>query len=122
MITEKTFEEEMIQTVKRIRKDKITPRAMEVDERDEFPHDLARTLAENGLLRMSLPEEYGGIDASSSLLSQVIEELSRGLAMMGTTMLSTHTVIRMVALGGTEPQKERFFKALSKEDASVPSV
>ncbi|WP_027415425.1 acyl-CoA dehydrogenase family protein [Aneurinibacillus terranovensis] len=113
MVIDQTIEQEMLQVVKRITKQQIMPRAVEVDRTDEFPHDLVKILGENGLLTMSLPEKYGGIEASASLLGMVIEELCKGLAMMGTTMLSTHAVIRMVSLMARPDQLEKFYANLS---------
>jgi alkylation response protein AidB-like acyl-CoA dehydrogenase len=113
MIAEQTFQQEMMQVVKRITKEQIRPRAAEVDRTDEFPHDLVKVLGENGLLTMSLPEKYGGIEADSSLLSFVIEELSKGLACIGTTMLSTNTVIRIVGLTARPDQLDKFYTNLS---------
>ena len=113
MIVEQTFEQEMIEVVQKIRKEQIAPRSTEVDQSGEFPHDLVKVLGENGLLTMTLPESYGGINANSQLLSRVIEEVSRGITMMGTTMLSTHTVIRMVSMIAREDQKKKFFENLT---------
>jgi alkylation response protein AidB-like acyl-CoA dehydrogenase len=112
-VVDQSFEQEMIRVVKKITKEQIMPRAAEVDRTDEFPHDLVKILGENGLLTMSLPEKYGGIEASASLLAMVIEELCKGLAMMGTTMLSTNSVIRMVSLMAREDQLEKFYTNLS---------
>lgn len=113
MIEDKVLEKEMLQVVKRIVEERIIPRSQEVDRTDEFPLDLVEVLGQNGLLTISLPEEFGGLNANSSLLSLVIEELSRGMAIMGTTMLSTHTVIRMVSMIGNENQKKKFYENLS---------
>ena len=113
MVYDKDFEEHLLQSVRRITKEKIAPRAAEVDRTDEFPHDLVEVLGENGLLTMTLPEEYGGINANSLLLAKVIEELSKGMATIGTTMLSTHSVIRMVALLANSEQLEKFYSSLA---------
>ena len=113
MAVDHAFEEELLQVVRRITKEQVVPRASEVDRTDEFPHDIIKILGDNGLLTMSLPEEYGGINASYSLLGMVIEELCKGLAMLGTTMLSTHSVIRMVSLMAKPEQLEKFYTDLS---------
>ncbi|UOF91147.1 acyl-CoA dehydrogenase family protein [Fodinisporobacter ferrooxydans] len=114
MVIDQTLEQqEIMQVVKKITKEKIMPRAAEVDRTDEFPHDLVKVLGENGLLTMCLPEKYGGIEANSSLLAMVIEELSKGLASMGTTMLSTNSVIRMVSLMARPDQLDKFYANLS---------
>lgn len=110
---DKDFEAQLLQTVRRITKEQIAPRAAEVDRTDEFPHDLVKVLGENGLLTMTLPEEYGGIGANSLLLAKVIEELSKGLATIGTTMLSTHSVIRMVSLLANDEQLDKFYSNLA---------
>ncbi len=115
MAVEQVLQKEIMEVVKRITKDRIIPRAAEVDKTDEFPHDLVKVLGDNGLLTISMPEKYGGINADSSLLSLVIEELSRGLAMMGTTMLSTNTVVRAVTMFGTEEQKDKFYTQMSSD-------
>lgn len=113
MIADKTFTDELLQVVRRITKEHIVPRAAEIDESDEFPQDLVDTLGENGLLTMTLPEEYGGINANSLLLAKVIEEVSKGMATLGTTLLSTHSVIRMVSLLGNHQQLDNFYTKLT---------
>ncbi|WP_346206873.1 acyl-CoA dehydrogenase family protein [Caldifermentibacillus hisashii] len=116
MIIDKTFQDELLQVVKRITKEVISPRAAEIDRTDEFPHDIIKVLGENGLLTMTLPEEYGGIEADSLLLAKVIEEVSKGMATVGTTLLSTHSVIRMVKLLANEQQLDKFYTNLSSGD------
>ena len=51
----------ILNTVKEIAKEKIKPRAAEIDEKEEFPWDTVKLYTENGLLTPLLPEEYGGI-------------------------------------------------------------
>lgn len=108
-----TFHDEMLQVVKRITKEQIMPRAAEIDRTDEFPHDIVKVLGENGLLTMTLPEQYGGIEADSLLLAKVIEEISKGMATVGTTLLSTHSVIRMVGLLANPEQLDKFYSNLA---------
>lgn len=116
MAIDTDFQEQLLQTVRRITKEQIAPRAAEIDRTDVFPHDLVKVLGENGLLTMTLPEEYGGIGADSLMLAKVIEELSKGLATIGTTMLSTHSVIRMVSLLASPEQLDKFYSNLASGD------
>lgn len=113
MVETLTFHDELLQIVKRITKEQIMPRAAEIDRTDEFPHDIVKILGENGLLTMTLPEKYGGIEANSLLLAKVIEEVSKGMATIGTTLLSTHSVIRMVALLANPTQLDKFYSNLA---------
>jgi len=68
-----TVEQIMIQEmVRKLTKEKILPRVPEIDENDEYPEDIVRILAENALLKLALPENYGGIDSDTTTLSLVI--------------------------------------------------
>ena len=95
--------------VKKLTLENIIPRAAEIDEKDEFPDDIVKSLAENGLLKLSLPEKYGGIDADTSTLSIVISELSYGSAPIGSLMLSTQCVIKVIKQYGSETANRYVF-------------
>ena len=38
----------------------VAPRARDLDETEDFPHDLVKRMAELGFLGMPYPERYGG--------------------------------------------------------------
>ena len=61
-MVEMTPEQETIrQTVKRICREKLAPRAAEMDRTGEFPWDILREFATAGLTHMFFPVEYGGL-------------------------------------------------------------
>lgn len=64
-------------TVARFAREKIAPIAADLDERQEFPEETVKELAEMGILGIGFPEEDGGMggDALSYILA--VEELSR---------------------------------------------
>jgi alkylation response protein AidB-like acyl-CoA dehydrogenase len=47
-------------TIRQIAQDRIAPRAAEIDQRAEYPHDLRRLLAEQDILGLPFAEDYGG--------------------------------------------------------------
>ncbi|MGZ6274860.1 MAG: acyl-CoA dehydrogenase family protein, partial [Syntrophales bacterium] len=64
-------------TVRRIAESKFAPIAAEIDEKELFPRESVRVLAENGLLGIQIPEEYGGAGAGMLALVLVVEEVAR---------------------------------------------
>ena len=56
----------------------LEPRAAEIDEKGEFPHDTIKKMAELGLLSMTIPEKYGGAAFDFLSLAIAVEEISRG--------------------------------------------
>lgn len=110
-----TEEQRMIHdTVRKIAVEKIAPRAASVDETDEFPMDYVDVFKENRLFKMVLPEEHGGIEASTATLCLVVEELARAYASAPQMLITTGAVLQMLLQAATEAQKERFFKRLEE--------
>ena len=55
----------------------IAPRAAEIDETAEFPHDVYKALVGAELHAPHIPEEYGGVGADAIAAAIVIEEIAR---------------------------------------------
>ena len=117
MAYEFTEEQQMMrEMVRKLAVDKVAPRAAEIDETNEFPYDIKEVFAEYGLLKMGLPEEYGGINANVATICMVMEEMSK-VSFTGASMFfSVHLIIDLLNSVGTEEQKKRFFKLLSEGD------
>lgn len=94
----------------------ITPRAVEIDARDEFPDGSYQAFKEAGLLKLSLPLEFGGKEADATTLCLVIEEISKASAASALLVFPTQAVIRTIREVGTEEQKKRFFSAMAAGD------
>jgi len=112
-----TEEQRMIQQmVRKLAKEKITPRAAEIDETDEFPWDIVRMFGEHGLLNLVLPEEYGGVNANNTTLCIVIEELSKVSAACALTVFTTQALTNVLVRGGSDEQKKKFFAKFASGD------
>jgi alkylation response protein AidB-like acyl-CoA dehydrogenase len=55
----------------------IAARAAEIDETDEFPHDIYARMGEMGLLGIWVPEEYGGVGADLKTSLLIAERIAR---------------------------------------------
>ena len=47
-------------TIRQIARERIAPRAAEIDEQAEYPHDLRALLAEHDVLGLPFETEHGG--------------------------------------------------------------
>ncbi len=81
-------------TFARFRKERIEPRAAEIDEAGEFPHGLFGELADLGLYGLRYPESIGGSDADLVSLCLALSEIAGG-------SLSLAAIAAMQALMGT---------------------
>ena len=67
----------MRETVRKISVEKIAPRAAEIDETEEYPKDLEDILREQGVLKLLVPEQYGGLEGDITTACLVVEEINK---------------------------------------------
>ena len=93
----------------------IAPGAAERDEHARFPSELIPKLAEQGLLGIMVPEEYGGAgyDALSSAI--ILEEIARVDAAVAL-LVGSHNALCSghILLAGSEEQKRSFLPPLAR--------
>jgi alkylation response protein AidB-like acyl-CoA dehydrogenase len=98
----------ILNTVKQIAREKIKPRAAEIDEREEFPWDTVEVFAKNGLLSPLVPKKYGGIGADYLLFSLIIEEISKVCASSALILIAQADGMLPILCAGSEELKERY--------------
>ncbi|MEO0275218.1 MAG: acyl-CoA dehydrogenase family protein [candidate division WOR-3 bacterium] len=103
------------EAVRKFVKERVAPRAKEIDENDEFPKDLFKEMALLGFTGIMIPEEYGGLgdDVLSAVI--VLEEISRespslALSLLAHSILCAHPIYRF----GNKNQKEKYLPKLAK--------
>jgi len=112
-----TEEQRMIrETVRKLGREKLEPRASEVDRSGEFPYDIMKILGDNGILQLPLPERYGGIEADTTTLCIVSEELAKFCTTSSLLVCIQGSNVKVISIGGNENQKDRFFNRLAKGD------
>lgn len=93
---------------RRIAEEKILPVRAELDEREEFPWDIMKDLADSDMFRIFIPEQYEGLGGGCLDLCLVVEEISRvcsGVAVSyAASALGSFTIVEY----GTEEQKRKY--------------
>ncbi len=96
----------------------VEPVAGEVDLDARFPAENIKRLAEQDMLGIPYPEEYGGAGADFLTYVVAIEELSRACAATGFIV---ETIRRLVCYPlykyGSEAQKKKYLLPLCRGDA-----
>ena len=67
-------------TIRQIARERIAPRAAEIDEKAEYPHDLRQLLAEQDILGLPFETEYGGTGTGALMLNMAVEEIAKACA------------------------------------------
>ena len=93
--------------------DKIAPRAAEIDESNNFPNELWPMLGAQGLLGITVPEEYGGTGLGYVAHIVAMEEISRGSASVGLSYgAHSNLCVNQITINGTKEQKQRYLPKL----------
>jgi len=109
----------ILDTVKRIAKERLKERASEIDEKGEFPWDTVRLFAKNGILTPLLPERYGGIEAEYLLFSMIIEEIAKVCASSALLLIAQADGMLPILYDGSDELKERYLPLLSQGKLSA---
>jgi alkylation response protein AidB-like acyl-CoA dehydrogenase len=98
--------------VRRIAREKVAPRAAEIDRTAEYPQDMYDLLQQLGLFALPFPDRYGG---SNSMVSSclAIEELGRVCYNTAYLLLLQWVPFGAILAGGTEEQRDRFLPGLA---------
>ena len=74
---------EIRELVRQLARERIAPRAAEIDESHEFPWDVVELFRENDLFGLLFDEEVGGLGTGTLLALVAIEEVSKVCATSG---------------------------------------
>ena len=106
-------EQTLIEAIREIALERVAPRAAEIDHTGEFPWDMKELLAQQDILAMPFPTEYGGIGASELAVVMAIEELSRQCATTGLILAVQQLGSLPILLVGNEEQKRKYLPPLA---------
>jgi alkylation response protein AidB-like acyl-CoA dehydrogenase len=88
--------------VRTLARERVAPRAAEIDKTAEFPWDLVELFREQEVFGILYDEEYGGLGASAQMTLVAVEELSKVCAPPGLIVAVQELGSLGLKLAGTE--------------------
>lgn len=104
-----TEDQVMIRELARqIAEEKIIPVRAELDEKEEFPTEIMKVIAQSDMFGIYIPEEYGGLGKGSLDLYIAIEEFSRACLGVSTSYAANALGTYPIMLFSSEDQKKKY--------------
>ncbi|MCM2343953.1 MAG: isovaleryl-CoA dehydrogenase [Alphaproteobacteria bacterium] len=95
----------------------LAPRAAQIDEENEFPADMWKKFGDMGLLGMTVPEEFGGVNMGYLAHVVAIEEISRASASVALSYgAHSNLCVNQINRNGNEAQKKKYLPKLISGD------
>ncbi|MDQ6820679.1 MAG: acyl-CoA dehydrogenase family protein [Actinomycetota bacterium] len=92
-------------TIRQITQERIAPRAAEIDEKAEYPHDLRELLAEHDILGLPFEAEHGGTGTGTLMLAIATEEIAKACASTALILMIQDLGTLPIKLFGSEQLK-----------------
>lgn len=107
-------EQKMLQaTVRRVAREKVAPRAEEIDQTGKYPEDIFQAYRELGLLGLVIPNQYGGSGSGNLALALAVEEVCKYEAACGLILLLTGIPTYPMLISGSEEQKKYYLSRVA---------
>src|SRR6266511_4824195 len=99
--------------VRTLARERVAPRAAEIDKTAEFPWDMVELFREHELFGLPYEEQYGGTGTGALMVLVAIEELSKVCATTGLILAVQELGSLGVKLAGSDEQKDRYLPRLA---------
>ncbi len=104
-----TEEQKMLRDLcRQIAEEKIRPVSRELDEKEEFPWEIIKVMAQSDLFSLCIPEQYGGMGGGLMDLVIATEEISRVDGGVATSYAASYLGMFPILLYGTDQQKKKY--------------
>ena len=103
----------ILEVVRDLVAEKVAPRAAEIDETGEFPWDIQKLFAQNDLLGIPFPAEYGGLGGSFVTYVKVVEEVAKACASSSLIIAVQELGALPILIAGSHEQKQRYIPKLA---------
>ncbi len=104
---------ELRELVRTLARERIAPRAAEIDASHEFPWDVVELFREHEIFGLLFDEAHGGTGTGTLLALIAIEEVSKVCATSGLILAVQELGSLGLKVAGTDEQKERYLPRLA---------
>jgi len=94
--------------IRQLVRDRVWPRAAEIDATDEYPWDIRRLFAEQDLLGLPFATEHGGTGTGVLMQQVAVEEVAKASAACALMLMIQELGTLPIALFGSDEQKQRW--------------
>ncbi len=104
--------------IRRLARERIAPRAAEIDEQAQYPHDLRQLLAEQDILGLPFAVEHGGTGTGTLMLNIAVEEIAKACASTALILMVQDLGTIPIRRFGTDELKQRFLPGCASGELS----
>lgn len=104
----------IVDSVRQMCRDRIAPRAEEIDQSAEFPWDNVKDINALGLNAMFVPEEFGGAQTSFACYLECVKEITAACASTGIIWATNYHAMKPVIDFADDAQKKRWLPAVAE--------
>jgi alkylation response protein AidB-like acyl-CoA dehydrogenase len=94
--------------IRQIARERIAPRAAEIDATGEYPWDVRRLLGEQDILGLPIAAEYGGTGTGTLMLQVAVEEIAWACASSALILMVQELGTLPISLFGSEELRDRY--------------
>lgn len=106
--------QEMIRDLARqISEERVKPERVRLDEEEEYPYELMKTMAQSDMMGIYVPEEFGGLGGGCLELCIATEEISKVCGGVAVCFAANALGAYPIILHGTKEQKEKYLPKIA---------
>jgi len=110
----------ILDSVRKVAKERIAPIASEIDREGVFRWDIARLFGEMGLLQIFLPPAYGGLEEGQTLMFCLcVEEIAKACASSALLLIIQAVGSFPIIAAANQRQRDRYFPRLSQGEELI---
>jgi alkylation response protein AidB-like acyl-CoA dehydrogenase len=125
-ILEREEQEAIVDTVRKFCEEHVTPvnedLDSQIDPADCFSWEIVEAAHEAGIRTLTLPEEYGGIEADHLTTAMVVEELGRADMGVSVFLAQTLKIGRTMYEATNDDQRERFLTEYAENPRGLLAI